>query len=71
MFRVIIVAAALLLSACDEETKSVDWWRNHPDEAIKQSQECKTSGSDSDNCKNAKVALHRNQQQDAPIPTFE
>ncbi|EAW6668672.1 acetyltransferase, partial [Salmonella enterica] len=30
--------------------------------------ECKKSGDASDNCKNAKTALYKNQQQDAPVP---
>lgn len=71
MFRMLIVTFVFLLSGCGEETKSVDWWRNNPDEAIKKVQECKSSGADTDNCKNVKAALHRNQQQDAPIPMFK
>lgn len=68
--KYIIFGFVFLLSGCGEETKSIDWWRNNPTEAIQKIQECKSSGSDTDNCKNAKAAFQRNQQQDAPIPTF-
>ncbi|HCO3811209.1 TPA: EexN family lipoprotein, partial [Escherichia coli] len=51
-----------------EDIKTVDWWRNHPEEAISKVEECKKSGDVSDNCKNAKTALYKNQQQDAPVP---
>ena len=40
----------------------------HPEEAISKVEECKKSGDVSDNCKNAKTALYKNQQQDAPVP---
>lgn len=70
MLRIVMFASLLVLSGCGEDTKSVEWWRNNPDEAIKKAQDCKTSGDDSDNCRNVKSALQRNQQQDAPIPTF-
>ena len=59
-----IVAAlglTFFLAGC-EEVKSVDWWQDHPDEATKKVAECKKSGSDSDNCKNAKDGLFRYKQ---------
>ncbi|EAO8023241.1 acetyltransferase [Salmonella enterica] len=68
--KYLLVVVALLLSGCGEETKSVDWWRNHPEDAMKKADECKNSGADTENCKNVKAALFRNKQQDAPVPTF-
>ena len=32
--------------------------------------ECEQSGSDSENCKNAKQAVFRNKQSSASVPTF-
>lgn len=68
MLRIMMLVSLLALSGCGEETKSVDWWRNHPEDALKKADECKKSGADTDNCKNVKAALFRNKQQDAPIP---
>lgn len=64
-----VLIATLLLAGCSD-TKSVDWWRNHPQEAAKKVNECKQSGSDSENCKNVKEAVFHNQQQNAPVPEF-
>ncbi|HBC7621428.1 TPA: EexN family lipoprotein [Escherichia coli] len=33
-----------ILSACGEDTKSSDWWLNHPKEATEKYKECKKSG---------------------------
>ncbi|NVL73079.1 EexN family lipoprotein [Escherichia coli] len=43
-----------ILSACGEDTKSSDWWLNHPKEATEKYKECKKSGEDSVNCQNVK-----------------
>ncbi|RKT89326.1 hypothetical protein BJ925_0303 [Rahnella aquatilis] len=61
---------ALMLSGC-EDVKSSDWWKEHHVDAEKKVAECKTSGSDSDNCKNAKDGLFRYQQLNAPEPSFK
>ncbi len=68
--KYVVITLVLLLSGCGEETKSVDWWRNHPEDAMKKADECKASGADTENCKNVKAAMFRNKQQDAPVPTF-
>ncbi len=70
MMKYVVITLVLLLSGCGEETKSVDWWRNHPEDAMKKADECKASGTDTENCKNVKAAMFRNKQQDAPVPTF-
>lgn len=46
-----LVLFSIALSGCGEEIKTVDWWRNHPEEAISKVEECKKSGDVSDNCK--------------------
>ena len=49
------LASIFVLVGC-EETKSVDWWKEHHEEAIKKEAECKKTGSDSQNCRNVKQA---------------
>ncbi|EAZ8023777.1 EexN family lipoprotein [Salmonella enterica] len=62
--------SALILTGC-EETKSVEWWTEHHDEAVKKEAECKKSGSDSQNCRNVKEANFRYQQLHAKEPSFK
>lgn len=40
-----------------EESKSTGWWMNHHDQAIKKDIECKKTGSNSQDCRNAGLAL--------------
>lgn len=49
------IVAIFLLTGC-EETKSVDWWTEHHEEALKKEAECIKTGSDSQNCRNVKQA---------------
>lgn len=44
--------AASLLTGCEEETKSPQWWLDHPKEASEKYQDCKKTGTDSINCRN-------------------
>ncbi|EKN4845573.1 TPA: EexN family lipoprotein [Yersinia enterocolitica] len=53
---VFLFSLAFLITGCKEETKSVDWWTNHPKETVDKYKECKKTGDDSDNCKNVKRA---------------
>lgn len=62
------LCGVFLLSGC-EETKSVEWWTEHHDEAVKEA-ECKKSGSDSQNCRNVKEANFRYQQLHAKEPNW-
>lgn len=34
-----LVLFSIALSGCGEEIKTVDWWRNHPEEAISKVEE--------------------------------
>ncbi|MFV5059297.1 EexN family lipoprotein, partial [Klebsiella pneumoniae] len=42
-----LLISIFILSACGEDTKSSDWWLNHPKEATEKYKECKKSGEDS------------------------
>ncbi|BBQ75985.1 EexN family lipoprotein [Escherichia coli] len=66
-----IVISSFVLTGCFEETKSVDWWETHHDEAVKKEADCKKSGSDSQNCRNVKKANFRYQQLHAKQPSFK
>ena len=63
----IAVGVSLFLTGC-EETKSVDWWKDHHEEALKKETECKKTGSDSQNCQNVKQANFEYQQLHAKHP---
>lgn len=67
---VFCTALSFMLMGCGEETKSRDWWLEHIDDAKLKVEECLKSGSDTDNCKNAKEALFRHKQSNAKTPTF-
>ena len=47
-----VLLAASLLSGCEEEKKSAQWWFDHPKEATEKYQDCKKTGADSVNCRN-------------------
>lgn len=77
-----LVASSVLLTGCEEETKSTDWYAEHPDETFIVYSKCLKSGSDSQNCKNAKrgasylSAATEDERfkklfPSAPIPTFK
>lgn len=51
-----VVVSFFVLTGCQEETKSVDWWVSHPKEATEKYKECIKTGEDTDNCKNVKRA---------------
>lgn len=53
---IVLSSLSFVLTGCNEETKSVEWWTNHPKETVDKYKECKKTGSDSDNCKNVKRA---------------
>lgn len=58
-----------LLAGC-EETKSVEWWTEHHEDALKKEAECKKTGSDSQNCMNIREANFRWQQLHAVEPDW-
>ncbi|MGP3200489.1 EexN family lipoprotein (plasmid) [Serratia marcescens] len=58
----------LLISGCEEEAKTTQWYRAHPDELNKVYEKCQESGSASKNCKNANEAHYQIEQLNAPTP---
>jgi hypothetical protein len=62
--------SVFILTGC-EETKSVDWWKEHHAEAVKKEAECMKTGDDSQNCRNVKEANFRYQQLHAKEPSFK
>lgn len=70
IFMLMGIFFVFTLSGC-EETKSVSWWIDHHDDALKKEAECKKSGSDSKNCQNVKEANFRWQQLHAKEPDYE
>ncbi len=67
---IMCLGVALVIAGC-EDVKSADWWQEHHDDAEKKVAECKSSGSDSENCKNAKEGLFRYKQLNAPSISFK
>lgn len=72
--KIVIAISTLLLSflmtGCGEETKSTVWWSEHIEQAKEKDSECKKSGADTDNCRNAREAVFRYDQAHAPLPKF-
>ncbi|EBH5154661.1 hypothetical protein CLO73_24675 [Salmonella enterica] len=64
----ILVCFALI--GCKEEAKTVKWYQEHPSELQRVYNDCKKTGEDSDNCRNAISANHQEQQKNAPIPKY-
>lgn len=63
MKRILLVlTSAFLISACGDETKSVEYYKSNQEEAVSVNEKCIASGEDSVNCRNAKSALQRNDQ---------
>lgn len=54
LIATLILLSMGLLAACKEETKSKEWFKEHPKETVEVYKKCQQSGEDSDNCKNAK-----------------
>ena len=55
-----------IISGCDEEAKTTQWYRDHPDELKTVYEKCQKTGSASENCKNANEAHYQIQQLNAP-----
>lgn len=49
-----LVTSSVLLVGCEEETKSIKWYVDYPDETYTVYSKCLKSGSGSQNCENAK-----------------
>ncbi|EHM4620433.1 EexN family lipoprotein [Salmonella enterica] len=51
-----VVVSSVLLSGCKEETKSIEWYKHHPNETYEVYSKCKESGDASPNCEFARRA---------------
>lgn len=60
----------VLISGCDEEAKTTQWYRDHPDELKVFYEKCQKTGSASENCKNVNEAHYQIQQLNAPTLKF-
>ncbi|MBJ2083142.1 EexN family lipoprotein [Serratia marcescens] len=67
---IFLSGVAFLLAGCEDKAKSVDWYMEHPTELAVVFKDCKASGDDTQNCRNAKDANFRLKQRDAKLPTF-
>lgn len=69
-----VFLGCLLLTACGQEVRTVEWFNAHPDEADKTYSECVSSNDQSENCRNAEISRKhtdfRKQQKNAPEPSF-
>ncbi|EPF2622793.1 TPA: EexN family lipoprotein [Yersinia enterocolitica] len=84
MILSVLVISTGLLAGCQEETKSIKWYVDHPDETYTVYSKCLKTGSGSQNCENAKrgarsLSVSRDAEVQkrfqeffppAPIPTF-
>lgn len=66
----VILGALAGLSACKEETKSVEYYMQHEDARMDKIKECHNTANDSENCKNANEALKEIQRKNTSIPRF-
>lgn len=62
----LVALGAVALSGCDE-TKTTEWYKEHPDEMNRVYATCKKTGDDTQNCRNAIEAHYRAQQHNAPV----
>lgn len=60
-----------LVSGCSEEVKTPEWYVDHPKKLAPIYKECKASGNDTPNCRNAIAAQFQIQQKNARVPTFD
>ncbi|KLV49901.1 MULTISPECIES: EexN family lipoprotein [Citrobacter] len=60
----------VLISGCDEEAKTTQWYRDHPDELKVVYEKCQKTGSASENCKNVNEAHYQTHQLNAPTLKF-
>lgn len=67
---ILILPFIVLISGCDEEAKTTQWYRDHPDELKVVYEKCQKTGSASENCKNVNEAHYQIQQLNAPTLKF-
>ncbi|WP_313397404.1 EexN family lipoprotein [Acinetobacter variabilis] len=70
IFPVFISFAAIGITACKEEVKSVDYYMQHDDARMDKIKECHNATDDSENCINANEAMKNLQKKNTSIPRF-
>lgn len=60
----------LIICGCRDETKTPQWYKDHPDELKTVYEKCLKTGDASENCKNANEAHFQIQQLNAPTPNL-
>lgn len=68
IFSALFILSVFTLSGCDEQAKTPQWYKAHPDKMNEVWAKCKESGDDTPNCRNAIEAHFQVQQANAPIP---
>lgn len=53
---------------CNDEAKTTEWYRKHPNELKIVYEKCQKTGSSTENCKNANEAHFQIKQINAPTP---
>jgi len=66
---IILLALSVLLTGCKGD-KSVDYWKQHIDEAKEVKAQCIKDGDDSINCANAKQAIYEFNQSHSKKQTY-
>lgn len=67
LLLVLSLTSAGFLVGCSEETKSPQWWAEHPKEATEKYLECKKTGDDTPNCQNIRRVKARIAQSYEPM----
>lgn len=72
-----IIFLAALITSCGEKTQTEEWYINHPKELKKEVEKCKLKSPkeilEDRHCKvieEARIKAWREQQRNAPLPTF-
>ncbi|MFE4110600.1 EexN family lipoprotein [Kosakonia sp. YIM B13611] len=66
-FTFSVMLGILLLTGCDNP-KSIQWYKEHPQEMNQHYISCESSGDDNQDCKNARQARFEQRQGNAKIP---
>jgi hypothetical protein len=62
-----VILGSLFLTGCDNP-KSIQWYKEHPDEMNQRYKACESTGEDSQDCKNAREARFELRQENTQVP---
>ncbi|WP_210461814.1 EexN family lipoprotein [Pantoea ananatis] len=69
-FTIALLVLTGFISGCDDEQKTKEWYKEHPDKMNEVILKCQQTGDETLNCRNAKAAHFENQQKNAPVPQY-